>query len=777
VRRRATVRATLLAGAIGVTVMAGLVTVAGAVPTRAADTLPATGRVLVISLPATEWADFTTVRTPNLDRLFASSAIGAMVTNGVDRPTTLPSGYATVGAGARASVSATTGGQGFAVDEPFGRDSAGVVFATRTGTSPGRGEVYMPIAATVADNDAALYGADVGLLGDQLAAAKISRAVIANGDGTDPASVATRLPPYRRAAVAALMTSAGRVPGGQVDPSLLEPDPTAAFGLRLDPTRVLDAFSAAWKPRSVVLVEGSDLVRADLAAGFASEDQAVAIRARALRDTDRLVGRLLQHVDPRRDAVVVIGPVPPGATDALTVAAVRGPGFDPGLLRATTTQRDGFVNLVDVAPTILHWYGIARPDAMEGRTMESGATGETLAARTEFLAHVNQDGLFRDSLVGASMSVVLVLACLLGVGAVAVDRWRLWRRWPSALAFGALALLGVLTATYLAGPAHFSRHGGVVAYWVFVGGVGLSLAAACMVVCRRRPVDALLVGLGSVVALHLVDLVTGAHLEWNTVFGYSPTIGIRFVGEGNMTFAQLSAAAVLFAALLAWRVPSRRGVRIAVTLLAVTVVVIGAPFWGNDLGGAISAAPGFALLAWLLLGRELRWRSVFWLVGVFVASGIAVGLLDLLRPPDERTHVGKFFEKAGTNFDSATLVLRRKAAENFAVLGHSLLLGCLVVVALLIVYLTFVPPRSIRSLLDRIPTARAAALSLTVVAVLGFALNDSGIAIPGMMAAVFESALVFLLARVAFVRLPVPEVSLGEREEARGDDREEARAP
>ena len=208
-----------------------------------------------------------------------------------------------------------------------------------------------------------------------------------------------------------------------------------------------------------------------------------------------------------------------------------------------------------------------------------------------------------------------------------------------------------------------------------------------MLAARRKPVDAILYGLGAVVVLHLVDLVAGAHLEWNTVFGYSPTIGIRFVGEGNLTFAQLSAAAVLFAGLLAWRVPTPRGIRIAIGLLAVTVVVMGIPFWGNDFGGAISAAPGFALLGWLLLGRELRWKTVWVLFGVLVASGVVVGLLDLLRPSDQRTHVGKFFEKAGTDFGSATLVLRRKASENLSVLTHSLLLGCIIALGLLLLYL------------------------------------------------------------------------------------------
>ena len=60
---------------------------------------------------------------------------------------------------------------------------------------------------------------------------------------------------------------------------------------------------------------------------------------------------------------------------------------------------------------------------------------------------------------------------------------------------------------------------------------------------------------------------------------------------------------------------------------------MGAPFWGNDFGGAVSAAPGFALLAWLLLGHELRWRTVWVLVGVLVAigNGLILALHTMLR--------------------------------------------------------------------------------------------------------------------------------------------------
>ena len=57
-----------------------------------------------------------------------------------------------------------------------------------------------------------------------------------------------------------------------------------------------------------------------------------------------------------------------------------------------------------------------------------------------------------------------------------------------------------------------------------------------------------------------------------------------------------------------------------VTVADVAILNIGAPFWGNDFGGAVSAAPGFALLAWLLFGRPLRWRTVGGLALILVAA-------------------------------------------------------------------------------------------------------------------------------------------------------------
>ena len=242
--------------------------------------------------------------------------------------------------------------------------------------------------------------------------------MIANGDGTDPSTPDTRSTPWRRAAVAALMTSAGKVPGGRVDDGLLRQDAAAPFGVRLDPDRVERAFTDAFQPGSVVLVEGSDLVRADIQAQFASDEQAVKMRARALEDTDRIVGRLLDHVEPA-DIVMVIGPTPPQDRDGAQRRRRPRPRLRP---RAPALDHHATRRLRQPhrrrarpsSPTS----GSTVPTPMEGRRMETGDTGGSLAERTESLVNANEDGLFRDGLVGPSMSVVIVVALILAVAAI-----------------------------------------------------------------------------------------------------------------------------------------------------------------------------------------------------------------------------------------------------------------------------------------------------------------------------------------------------------------------
>src|SRR6185437_7008214 len=115
-------------------------------------------------------------------------------------------------------------------------------------------------------------------------------------------------------------------------------------------------------------------------------------------------------------------------------------------------------------------------------------------------------------------------------------------------------------------------------------GVGAVIGLVSWLTTDRQGVTTLIVALGILVGLIVVDVASGARLQFNTVFGYTPTIAGRYAGLGNLGYAQLAAGAVLLAGLLAYRIGGRRGAYVAIALLGVAIVVDGAPFFGSDVG-------------------------------------------------------------------------------------------------------------------------------------------------------------------------------------------------
>lgn len=703
---------------------------------------PRIGKVLVLSLPGVTWADLEGADLPALNRLVDGAAVADLVTRSDRQPSALGAAYVTIGAGTRSGSAGDTDGDALEVSEPFGNATAGDAYRQRTGRAPGRGIVQLGIAQISDVNAALLFDAQVGALGDTLRDAGYSRAVIANADGLQPDTPPGGAPRFERSAVNALMGSRGTLREGAVGQKLLKADPRAPFGVRLDRTAVDAAFQQVWKPRSVVLVEGSDLERADRFGPFASAFHAERLRARALRRTDALAARLLTHVDLERDAVLVVAPTSRPGDRSLTVAALRAPGIEPGLLRTGTTRRSGFATLADVAPTILDTLGIAAPETMEGRPMRVASTGGSAADRRAFLVRANDDGLLRDRLVTPASNAVAWTAIALALGTVLLLGRVSWA--AKALQWVSLGLIGFLLATFLVVPLHLSQHGGVSAYWFATLLFAVAFAALCRRV-RKRPADPLIAALGALVLVLAADNLTGAHLEFNSVFGYSATVGVRLAGNGNLAFAVLGAATVLLAGLLAWRIAPPRGTRLAIAILVGVLIAFTPPLFGQDFGGTIAAAPAFLVLAWLLLGRRIRVRTVLGFTAVLFASGLVVGFVDLMRPKDQRTHVGRFFEKVGNEgWSGFATVLQRKGSENAATLASWVSIVVIIVVVGAIVVLWTRAPRRLRPVVAAVPTLRPVALALIVLMVLGYALNDSGIPIPALMLAVVMCAVAFL---------------------------------
>ncbi|MBL8779127.1 MAG: hypothetical protein JNK12_24600 [Acidimicrobiales bacterium] len=729
----------LLALLVALTALLGATSgAAGAVP-RADER--SVDRVLIVSVPTLSWEELDTEDAPNLNALLDESAIADLSTRAVVRRTTPGDGYATLDAGARARGARGADGLAFDVGEVFSGYPAEEVFGRRTGQVVSEGVVNLGLPQIVAENERLPYDALIGALGQTLSDEGVHRAVIGNADGSEQELDVE----FGRAVGGGLMDTDGLVPGGSVGMGLLQEDPGAPFGRRLDLDAVDTVFREEWREDAVVLVEASDLVRADAYRSRVTKGQRARMRADAIEWTDDLVARLLTHVDPEHDAVMVVGPYHASTGVHLTVAGLRAPEIEPGLLKSAVTRRVGFVTLADTAPTVLDLLGIEAPDQMEGRPWERAATGGTAEERREWLIAANDGALFRDDLVGPVSTLFVVAQLALWVLAViALRRHR--PRLRRVIEVASLSVLALLPATYLAGLLPFERLGSIP-YWLFLVTGSVLIGLVCDQLRRLGSVVDPLIGvLSLIVGLLVIDLFIGAPLQLNTTFGYTPTIAGRFAGLGNLAFAQLAAASLILAGLVAWRVGGRRGAWLGVAILAVAVVADGSPFWGSDVGGVLSFVPGAGITAVALLGWKIRWRTIaVWVVGGVLAM-VAMGFLDLARPEEQRTHLGRLFERIGDEgFGAFVTVIFRKLDANLSVLTSSEWILMVPVVFAFVLYLIWRAPGRLHRIQELIPQERASLYGFTVVAVLGFALNDSGIAIPGVMLGVLNASLVYLL--------------------------------
>jgi hypothetical protein len=145
----------------------------------------------------------------------------------------------------------------------------------------------------------------------------------------------------------------------------------------------------------------------------------------------------------------------------------------------------------------------------------------------------------------------------------------------------------------------------------------------------------------------------------------------------------------------------------------------------------------------------VRRSFVVALGGILIGIGVVAGLLDLLRPSGQRSHIGRFFESFGNGSGGFVTVIQRKASEAVASLDAYHWIVLIIVIVALTAYVWTRMGAPLRVAATRISTLVPAAIAFIVAAVLNTVLNDSGITIAGMMLAIVGAAIVYI--SVAFL--------------------------
>ena len=683
-------------------------------PDAATGPSGATAPVVLLGVPGLLWTDLDPDATPALWDLAGQASTAAMSVRTVDAVTCPVDGWLMVGAGRRAEAAAPAAppgpesGPGTAGDAPSQAEERPGCTEPLAPVAAGNGAAIADWEATVAHNASLRYDAQLGALGDALAAAGVPTQAVGRGAAYALARSDGQVPPYLPVGTAITASVLARAPLTVVD-----------LGGIKEPS-------------------------------FASPGEVLAPRAEQVAALDERVARVRGDL-PAGATLLVAALAGTQTAPHLTVAMADGPAivgsFGDSWLDARSTRRTALVQLTDVAPTLVGLLGVDQGPTFSGAAWQpGGARPATTSQTVDVLVDLDTAARTVDSLRASFFAVLLISQFLLyGAAALALKRdWGGRRRRLRVLRVTrrtALGFAAVPVATYLSNTLPWWRTGVPVLALVaaVVGWVVLVTLAAQVGPWRRHFLGPFGVIAGVTGLVLAADVLTGSRLQLNSLMGYSPLVAGRFYGFGNLAFALYATGMLLVTAAgvepLVRAGRHRTAIAVVAVVGIVTAILDGWTAWGSDFGGVIAIVPGFAVFALLVTGRRVSVLRFGVIMAGAVAAISVIATLDWMRPSAERAHLGRFVQQVIEG--EALIVVQRKLEANLSILTGNVLITLLVPAAMAFVVVVLMRPVEWRAAaLDLAyaasPTLRPALTATVVMLVVAFAVNDSGIAIPAV---------------------------------------------
>ncbi|NHN57225.1 hypothetical protein G9U51_15745 [Calidifontibacter sp. DB0510] len=492
---------------------------------------------------------------------------------------------------------------------------------------------------------------------------------------------------------------------------------------------------------------------------------------------DDYLRMLMRHLPPR-STIVVAGMADDTGPERLHAVVISGAGTPHGLLTSISTRQRGVITLSDLSALVLSRLGAGAPRLPEGRSplvQPSGSPTAAVVRTTEITGALTQEYSLVQPFIVGFYAIVLAAFALGGIAWLIArsepedsSTRRAIRRWTSLVAATAACMP---VATFIANAFPWYRgHHPRLQLALLVCGISVLAGVVALGGPWRRwmggPTAFICMLTAAVIGL---DVVHGSDLQFLSMLGLQPVYGGRYYGMGNVAFALLATSSLLYAAIVAG--PLTRGHRAAHGLAALTVVVVGAaavlvdgyPGWGADGGGPAALIPAFGYLAINAAGKRLTFLRI---TLISVVTGVFVGgaaVLDYLRGPERRTHLGEVV--AGLRTSGTFGSVERIWQANWTMLTSSPLAMCVPLIVLLFVWALVRPNswpgRTLRPFIAAQPFLERGLAAIVVTWMLGFFLNDSGTAIPPAGAMLLVPLLILLRNRVS------PEASARHRRRAR----------
>ena len=604
-------------------------------------------------------------------------------------------------------------------------ESSTALLNVRTDTGLDTTSTYTAFGA---GNRGAEYGAIPGLMGKLLLENQYEVAVIGNSDyGFEEYKPAMTIASDDSGYLFFQNTSRG----------LLTYDPTFPKNERTDYRRLEEEFGKAYAQSDLIVLEVGDMARIKTALDrrVISQAGANALVRGTLARFDVTLSYIRRVMNLSKDRLMVIAPSP-DPRQALQgyrlswVVLAGGEYTQPCFLLTGTTRRAGLATISDLAPTILDFFQIPVPPAMNGRILRpigsrssASSTGfEALARRNRQIVRTSE---WRPWYIKGFILVQIFLLALVAV--LLFSRVTFRRRWWR----GAIALiLGVMWIPLLfmlLSPYQIAYFNVYLLLLPGVAGVLSWLMRRYLAGQKLLPII-ILVNLTSLILI--LDILRGSPMMATSMLGYCPIIGARFYGIGNeYTGILIGGTLVGWTALVDYVSLLRKNKLWLTPIIYLTVtIIIGFPRFGADFGGLLTGAAAFSLSYVLMFERPKRRRIIVVSTLLMLVVMYIFIVCDANGWTGEKSHVGKTVQLIKEQGVTALFsVISRKASMNLKLLRWTIWTRVLLAFIVILAVLFKRPKGVLKEIVQEFPNLALGIIGVIFGSVVTMLVNDSGV--------------------------------------------------
>lgn len=581
-------------------------------------------KVYLITLNKLSLKDIETM--DNLKRVIEEGSIGLMNTKGI-------SGYTGVESFLTINSSEKTYGNYNCIDfEPYELDGY---------------MVNKSISRIINLNKNNNYSPAIGAIGDNLHKIGLKTGIYGNSDLINmPLKISALIP----------MDSKGLVDYGNTD-DITMPEKNYPFGLKTNYEKLI--LEIIKSPADFVVVDTGDLDRLFRYKENLSDSDFKETLERVLVDLDIFIGELINRLG--RDNILLIFTSPNGGDiNKLSPLILWGKDVEHGILTSSTTKREGIVSNLDIGPTVMKFLE-APNDFMAGNPIKALKKDINLQEVIKQNQQIDITSKVRYNTLyyyGILSMIIFSLGIFFFIAKI-------------NLPYKFTEVIRTLFTTIIVLPNIFIilslfKIRGILTYLFIL----LLLTILCFIILwktKNIKNQILFISFFSIILIGL-DLILKGHISKYSVLSHDPIIGARYYGIGNEMVGLFLGSITIFSTNI---LEKKKKVLIPLILYIISIIFIGHPYYGANVGGTMALIVTTFIYIMGLLNKDLGIKRILSMIILIVILLSIMGYIDI-RFSKDITHLGKvILQIRDRGFSYLNLIFFRKILVNIKLVGRS----------------------------------------------------------------------------------------------------------